>query len=364
MTGMGSPRNARRGRRSATPIGAPTSRATRKPATTGAAQNRRQPQALRASSRRSRRKGFIDSSGGSGTVNNGSGARRSAWLASRAPPSCTPVGATSSEAAEASPVVAAHHAKNRFLLRGNVTHRSWHEAFATLVSLNNETLNVYVCLLGLVPTLWFATADAHRGLDRWESSILTWAVGLFVGNLVLTITYHLMCTVPHLYHPASVLDLAGIGLGCASLILLGCALGHVPYPLRGLPFSYAVTVVLGYHVVVNVAVVVWRAYNARETPKLLLLLNVSGEVALTMQYVWDRTVHHLPVAEGEDSAWKPVLGHALLLGGCIVYGLRIPERWMPGVFDHVGHSHQIWHTAFVTAFLVLFSDAVAVFKRS
>lgn len=31
------------------------------------------------------------------------------------------------------------------------------------------------------------------------------------------------------------------------------------------------------------------------------------------------------------------------LAGVVVYGARVPERWMPGRFDLVGHSHQLFH---------------------
>ena len=33
------------------------------------------------------------------------------------------------------------------------------------------------------------------------------------------------------------------------------------------------------------------------------------------------------------------------LAGAFVYAYRIPERWYPGSFDLVGHSHQWWHIA-------------------
>jgi adiponectin receptor len=29
--------------------------------------------------------------------------------------------------------------------------------------------------------------------------------------------------------------------------------------------------------------------------------------------------------------------------GAAVYALRVPERWFPGRFDLVGHSHQLFH---------------------
>lgn len=40
--------------------------------------------------------------------------------------------------------------------------------------------------------------------------------------------------------------------------------------------------------------------------------------------------------------------YELLMGvfyivGVIIYVVRIPERWMPGMFDLVGNSHQLFH---------------------
>ncbi|KAM0906707.1 hypothetical protein ACQ4PT_016617 [Festuca glaucescens] len=34
---------------------------------------------------------------------------------------------------------------------------------------------------------------------------------------------------------------------------------------------------------------------------------------------------------------------AFYLAGVVVYGARVPERWMPGKFDLFGHSHQLFH---------------------
>ncbi len=39
-------------------------------------------------------------------------------------------------------------------------------------------------------------------------------------------------------------------------------------------------------------------------------------------------------------------------GGAAIYASRIPERWMPGKLDLIGHSHQLWHVAVVLAALV------------
>lgn len=42
------------------------------------------------------------------------------------------------------------------------------------------------------------------------------------------------------------------------------------------------------------------------------------------------------------------------LGGAAIYAARIPERWKPGAFDVVFHSHQIFHVAVVVAAIAHF----------
>ena len=36
----------------------------------------------------------------------------------------------------------------------------------------------------------------------------------------------------------------------------------------------------------------------------------------------------------------------------MVYATRIPERWKPGAFDLMFHSHQLFHIAVIVAALV------------
>jgi len=48
--------------------------------------------------------------------------------------------------------------------------------------------------------------------------------------------------------------------------------------------------------------------------------------------------------------WFPwALGGAIYIGGAIIYGLRIPERWFPKTFDIIGSSHNIFHVCVVVA---------------
>lgn len=41
-------------------------------------------------------------------------------------------------------------------------------------------------------------------------------------------------------------------------------------------------------------------------------------------------------------SWMIAEGVAYI-GGAVLYACRVPERWMPGTFDYLGASHQIFH---------------------
>lgn len=46
---------------------------------------------------------------------------------------------------------------------------------------------------------------------------------------------------------------------------------------------------------------------------------------------------------------QPLFGVQL---GAFIYAMRVPERWKPGAFDIVLHSHQLFHLCVVAAALV------------
>ena len=50
--------------------------------------------------------------------------------------------------------------------------------------------------------------------------------------------------------------------------------------------------------------------------------------------------HYLSLS---DSFIYYVLTGVFLWGGLLVYLARCPEKYSPGTFDIIGHSHQIWH---------------------
>ncbi|KAF8066272.1 ADIPOR3 [Scenedesmus sp. PABB004] len=113
-------------------------------------------------------------------------------------------------------------------------------------------------------------------------------------------------------------------------------------------FYLATTVSMG---VVVVALSLPSCFQARHyraaRAGLFTMLGAWGVVPvthllLTSGHVWAiRAAFQLDIFMG-----------AIYLAGAAIYATRVPERWYPGRFDILGHSHQLWHAAVVAAALV------------
>ncbi len=49
----------------------------------------------------------------------------------------------------------------------------------------------------------------------------------------------------------------------------------------------------------------------------------------------------------------------LYIGGAVLYALHIPERFWPGEFNFIGHSHFLFHCCVVAAALVHYWNVAA-----
>ncbi len=52
------------------------------------------------------------------------------------------------------------------------------------------------------------------------------------------------------------------------------------------------------------------------------------------------------------------------LSGAVLYAAKLPERWMPGAFDYVGGSHNIWHIAVLGGILFHYTAMQAFFREA
>jgi adiponectin receptor len=54
-------------------------------------------------------------------------------------------------------------------------------------------------------------------------------------------------------------------------------------------------------------------------------------------------MYGFPLARVNFAVDRVIIMGSLYILGAFIYAFRVPERWFPGKFDIIGHSHQIFH---------------------
>ncbi|XP_073156584.1 heptahelical transmembrane protein 3-like [Henckelia pumila] len=276
------------------------------------------------------------------------------------------------------------------------------DVLLSVFSLHNETLNIWTHLVGFLIFAWLTvvslteemTMENFMGKLFWEgndgwlkttatanqssssdslfpdsyarqfskspllgaikdsSSIPLWPWFVFLGGamvcLIFSSTSHLFsCHSRRFYYFFWRLDYAGI-----SLMIVGSFFAPLYYTFLDHPYwrlLYLSSIALVGILVVTTLLAPslssgeYRGFRAA----LFLCMGFSGVIPAAHGLVlyWD---HPQIIAS---------LGYEIAMGilyglGAVFYVTRIPERWMPGAFDIVGHSHQIFHVFVVAAALV------------
>jgi hypothetical protein len=280
------------------------------------------------------------------------------------------------------PPLPPHLVKNPFIRSGYVVHQGPADALLDALTfrgltgfVHNETGNVMTGLLMLGVAAYALNASLDPALLPSHALALRILALAEAWNAVCVVLYHSLLSVPRLYHAVSALDLLGI-----SLLQLGVVATHgidgasswaLAHPDPPPSSSWAPGLLFGLlhpseatvaHVSVIVAAALvtcsTRVLIQRESPFALIAANAGYYFVLIPDYVAARW----GAADG-DAHLAPAV-FAILLAGATLYALKIPERVYPGRFDLVGHSHFLWHCAYVTAFALYTWDVVGLAGRA
>ncbi|KAI8874393.1 HlyIII-domain-containing protein [Ramicandelaber brevisporus] len=63
------------------------------------------------------------------------------------------------------------------------------------------------------------------------------------------------------------------------------------------------------------------------------------------------------------TSWLGAMATTYIVGA-IIYAARVPEKWWPGRFDYIGHSHQIFHVFVVCAAVFHYLGVIKAFTYS
>lgn len=306
-----------------------------------------------------------------------------------------------------------HTVKNPYIHSGYVIHSSskeaWLSAFLFSHGFHNEHINIFTGFLMFFVALWtyLQTLPEYSSYpvpfikeDNEALRILAYAE---LWNTLTVVAYHSLLSVPSLYHYVSALDLAGI-----SLLQIGVIYGHTIHGVSSfgnrylqhrnetssvpiispssLPFSptdqqgrpswisssvgllfglFSLRNAIYYHIgiitLLTILVVSIRLYIQRESPPVLIFFNIVWYFILFIDYVLIRS----SASSSTTSSTLPIFLFIILVGGATLYGIKFPEKYYPGKFDYIGHSHSIWHCCYVTAFALYSWDVVELaYKHS
>lgn len=192
---------------------------------------------------------------------------------------------------------------------------------------------------------------ATSPMKRYSNSVPLWPWFVFLGGAMTclifsTISHLFACHSKRFYYFFWRLDYVGISLMIVCSFFAPVYYAFSDEPLWRFAYLSSITLV-GLAVVVTLlapALSSGRFRSFRAT--LFLCMGFSGVIPATHAVIlhWDH-----PLILG-SLTYEIAMG--LLYGaGAVFYVTRIPERWKPGAFDIVGHSHQIFHVFVVAAAL-------------
>ncbi|KAH7653912.1 AdipoR/hemolysin-III-related protein [Dioscorea alata] len=278
---------------------------------------------------------------------------------------------------------------NEFILNYYRSEWPWKQTLLSLFSVHNETLNIWthligffiflaltICAVSMVP---FGSQPEVNGIeinktnmsvitlpsiDHMISSSFNWYLPTYiekeianeaqgtvtrwpfyaylVGAMLCLFTssacHLLSCHSEKCAYTMLRLDYSGI-----STLIVTSFYPLVYYSFMCLPFYR--NLYISFITAFGIATILVSLFPVFQTPQfrsvralLFFCMGVSGLVPILHKVF---LFGHQPVAM-ITTVYELVMG--LFYGvGVIVYAARVPERWWPGKFDLIGHSHQLFH---------------------
>jgi len=215
-------------------------------------------------------------------------------------------------------------------------------------------------------TIGYLSVDLHTRASRpghvelqLHSYLPRGPIALFLVTAMLCLAfsscYHLMLAVSTTWAGRfQALDYAGI-----VLLISGSATPIIYYGFFCAPwtrFLYITSLwVLGAFVFTIVVLPVYRDQRYRLLKTICFVALGHAGVIPVAHFQWHLGHVHFVMA------WMLCMG-ACYLTGAFIYIAQIPERWAPGMFDYIGHSHQLWHLSIFVAVMFHYGGLIHMYE--
>lgn len=245
---------------------------------------------------------------------------------------------------------------NEHILSGYRFSESKVDCVRSAFQLSNETVNIWSHAIGLLIVLALAfyaypATPAFASATKFDIFIAGCFFFAACKCLVCSTVWHTMNSISNqtLMERFACVDYTGISLLVAASIMTTEYTAFYCEPFSRWVYMFttfilgAAGTVLPWHPTFNRADMNWMRVLFYVT------LAATGFVPifqLTYERGWHETAYfYAPIT-------KSIL---VYLGGAILYAGKVPERFMPGAFDYVGGSHNIWHFAVLGGILFHYS---------
>lgn len=230
----------------------------------------------------------------------------------------------------------------------------WYYYLLSLFQRHNECMNVWTHIVGCI----IAMGRIYAIANEFNAYSDPWLYPMLAGSITMIIMYS--CSfAAHLFHNKSELwhytcffiDYCGIGLfGLGSSIIHYFYCAH-PNLTEMAIYRYAIPVATVLSIVVTVFCSHSKAKYSRPYPFTRKLWQLSSVIAI---YSWliipivHRMYKYYYSEKPSESNWDQSLeDHTTQMFWFVVagffFGSDIPQRFYPGKFDFLFHSHQIFH---------------------
>ena len=252
---------------------------------------------------------------------------------------------------------------NPHILRGYRFCETKVECIKSALRPSNETVNIWSHLIGLFVVLTIAfyvypTSPIFPLSSKWDILIAAAFFTAAAKCLICSTMWHTMNSIcdDQLLARFACVDYTGISFLIAASIL---SIDWIAFYCE--PVSRTIYMTLTGILGIAGSILPWRpAFNRADMSTFRVAFYVT--LALTgfapaVQLTFTR-----------GSAWSfyfyaPIVKSVLVYFlGAIVYAMKIPEKWCPGVFDYVGGSHNIWHFAVLGGILFHYSAMTELFN--
>lgn len=241
---------------------------------------------------------------------------------------------------EASP----HLQHNPYLRSGYRSYLSARQCVNSIFVMSNEFVNIWSHLLMAIYWMFLLVYDQTITLPASDSTVLDHLVHLTYflcvhTSMILSVGFHTFSghTLEYVYKKWYAADLVGI-----LVAILGCYIPGLYYAFYCRPEpQYLYLGVLAAFMFMSVVFMCHRNYlscswNWKRKCH-LLLLTIFGIVP---------TIHWSVISEATEVQQflpKVIILYGILGCAFFFYTSRVPESCLPGKFDIIGHSHNIWH---------------------